>query len=83
MDIGCAVGRSSFELTQGFDEVVGMDYSHSFVNTCNQLKQDRSMDYEMTTVGDLTQKLKAVVNPSLVSIFKVYFKTFNSLIENI
>jgi hypothetical protein len=38
LDIGCAVGRSSFELARGVKEVVGIDFSASFVRACNDLK---------------------------------------------
>ena len=27
LDVGCSVGRTTFELTQHFDEVVGLDFS--------------------------------------------------------
>jgi 2-polyprenyl-3-methyl-5-hydroxy-6-metoxy-1,4-benzoquinol methylase len=38
LDIGCAVGRSSFELARNFKEVVGIDFSHRFVlAVCPQL----------------------------------------------
>ena len=29
-DIGCAIGRSSFELARGFDEVIGVDFLCAF-----------------------------------------------------
>jgi len=31
VDIGCAVGRTSFELTRWFDYTVGLDYSARFI----------------------------------------------------
>lgn len=31
LDLGCAVGRSSFELSRTTAEVVGIDYSHAFI----------------------------------------------------
>ncbi|XP_053386575.1 uncharacterized protein LOC123544134 [Mercenaria mercenaria] len=64
-DIGCAVGRSSFELTQKFTEVIGLDYSQAFVDACNSLKQDREMPYFIQDEGDLVTHLKAVVPHSL------------------
>ena len=38
LDLGCAVGRSSFELGRHFDEVVGIDFSGRFIlkNTVQQ-----------------------------------------------
>ncbi|PDH28827.1 MAG: methyltransferase type 12, partial [Puniceicoccaceae bacterium MED-G30] len=38
LDLGCAVGRSTFELARSFGEVVGIDYSHAFIDSANVLK---------------------------------------------
>lgn len=38
LDLGCAVGRSSFELAGYFSSVVALDYSQSFIDAANQLK---------------------------------------------
>ena len=67
-DIGCAVGRSSFELCRDFQKVVGVDFSSNFIAACDELKNQGSMLYSMTTVGFLDQKLAAAVDPSLVTI---------------
>ena len=67
MDIGCAVGRASFELAQSFKEVIGIDYSHGFVKTCNVLKQTGRMEYEVTTEGNLTTKHEACIPADLVN----------------
>ncbi|XP_074651406.1 uncharacterized protein LOC141906103 [Tubulanus polymorphus] len=65
LDIGCAVGRSTFELTPHFQEVVGIDYSHSFVDMCNHLKESSHIDYSIQTVGDLSKSLTAKVPDNL------------------
>ena len=39
LDVGCSVGRSSFELSRYFQSVVGIDYSHSFINAAQVLKE--------------------------------------------
>lgn len=67
-DIGCAVGRSTFEMTQQFQEVVGIDYSQAFVDTCNKLKHDCGMDYKAVLEGDVCQEgLRVTFNPAWVS----------------
>ena len=66
LDIGCAVGRSTFELARVVDEAIGIDYSCAFVDTCNELKRSGSMDYTMTTEGDLCTQLKAIVPQDIV-----------------
>lgn len=37
LDLGCAVGRSSFEMARHARSVLGIDYSHSFVEAAAQL----------------------------------------------
>lgn len=37
MDIGCAVGRASFELSRWFDHVLGIDYSARFIQVASML----------------------------------------------
>ncbi|XP_070576948.1 uncharacterized protein [Ptychodera flava] len=61
LDIGCAVGRTSFELARKFEQVVGVDYSQNFVDACNQIREDGHMDYEVVDQGHLTTQLKALV----------------------
>ena len=45
LDLGCAVGRSSFELARECREVIGIDYSHRFVKAAETLRTDRSLKY--------------------------------------
>lgn len=37
LDLGCAVGGSSFALANVFDQVLGIDFSASFIRTASQL----------------------------------------------
>ena len=39
LDIGCAVGRSSFELAAHFDEVVGIDCSTRFIDIARRIQE--------------------------------------------
>lgn len=39
LDLGCSVGRSSFELARYCEEVVGIDYSDAFVNAAKRLQE--------------------------------------------
>ena len=43
LDIGCSVGRSSFEMTRDFGTVIGLDYSNAFIEAANQLKKVRPL----------------------------------------
>ena len=39
LDLGCAVGRSSFELSKFCDSVLGIDFSAAFIGAAQQLEQ--------------------------------------------
>ena len=55
LDIGCAVGRASFELAQYFDEVVGIDFSTRFIQHGVELSRGNTLNYALTTEGNLTE----------------------------
>lgn len=55
LDIGCAIGRSSFELAKGFDEVIGIDFSTRFIQEAQKLKDSGELDYRLQTEGDLEE----------------------------
>ena len=52
-DIGCAIGRSSFELAREFDEVIGVDFSARFIQEAQKLKEEKTLRYTMPTEGEL------------------------------
>jgi putative 4-mercaptohistidine N1-methyltranferase len=43
LDLGCAVGRSSFELRKHFDAVVGIDFSARFVAAAERMRDERAV----------------------------------------
>ncbi|HEY9189529.1 MAG TPA: 5-histidylcysteine sulfoxide synthase [Sulfurovum sp.] len=53
LDIGCAIGRSTFELARGFDEVIGVDFSARFIQEAQALKETGLLRYSMVTEGEL------------------------------
>ncbi|XP_022107872.1 uncharacterized protein LOC110988544 isoform X2 [Acanthaster planci] len=65
LDIGCAVGRTVFELARDFEHVTGIDYSQAFIDTCCVLKDQGSLDYSVQDEGDLSTQLKAIVDPTI------------------
>jgi len=65
LDIGCAVGRSSFELARDCPDVTGIDLSAAFVETCWHLQAEGSLDYRARTEGELSEARSARVDPSL------------------
>ena len=53
LDLGCAVGRASFELARHFDQVTGIDFSARLINLGVQLKRDGVVRYAVADEGDL------------------------------
>jgi putative 4-mercaptohistidine N1-methyltranferase len=43
LDLGCAVGRSSFELARHFDKVIGIDFSERFIEAARTMQRDGVM----------------------------------------
>ena len=67
LDVGCAVGGSTFELAREFSEVVGMDFSQAFVAKCQELKMTGQASYRLTTEGHLSVRKLARMDPTIVS----------------
>lgn len=61
LDLGCAVGRSSFELAAGGAEVTGIDFSAAFVAAATELKIHGRLEYERRDEGAAVTTLMARV----------------------
>jgi putative 4-mercaptohistidine N1-methyltranferase len=59
LDIGCAVGRSTFELGRIFEEVTGIDYSFAFVTAARMLYREGSVPYRIRETGTITREVTA------------------------
>lgn len=59
LDLGCAVGRSSFELSRSADEVIGIDFSHRFVEFAAALGRGETLEYNRYAEMHLTESLSA------------------------
>jgi putative 4-mercaptohistidine N1-methyltranferase len=59
LDLGCAVGRSTFELARVFDSAVGLDLSRRFTAAANHLKAHGELRYDLVVEGDCTERHKA------------------------
>jgi 5-histidylcysteine sulfoxide synthase/putative 4-mercaptohistidine N1-methyltranferase len=53
LDLGCAVGRSSFELARKFEFVNGLDFSARFIRIAFQMQKKGVTHYELTEEGDI------------------------------
>ncbi len=67
LDLGCAVGRSSFEMSRDFDEVLGLDYSEAFIDAANTLKERGELAYRRWETGRHVSELSARLDPKLES----------------
>lgn len=65
LDLGCAVGRSTFELARSVPEVVGIDYSRSFVQAAKRLQQSGKHPFRLLEEGKITKASIALVSPGI------------------
>ncbi|GFO37976.1 type 11 methyltransferase [Plakobranchus ocellatus] len=61
LDIGCSVGRSTFELARVVNEVIGIDYSQSFIDAAKSLCLNGQMPYSLVQEGDIFSQAVAKV----------------------
>lgn len=59
LDLGCAVGRSSFELARSFETVTGLDLSKRFIDSAKLLQQHGEQEYFLRDQGELGSTAKA------------------------
>ena len=57
LDLGCAVGRTSFELSRCCAEVVGVDYSQAFIDNARRILQTGEIPLLMKREGFLGDRL--------------------------
>ncbi len=65
LDLGCAVGRSSFELGRHFDEVVGIDFSRLFVAEAERMRRQHLMTIHAPREGEAKDEMHVQLPPDL------------------
>ncbi len=60
LDLGCAVGRSGYELARHCPEVTSIDYSHAFIHAAETILRDGSFTYTRIDEAAETTRLVAV-----------------------
>ncbi len=65
LEVGCAVGRASFELARGYREVLGVDLSRAFIDAADALRRDGELRYFRKDEGQLGVTLNAMVDPAI------------------
>jgi SAM-dependent methyltransferase len=65
LDLGCGVGRFSFELGLVAGEVLGIDYSQAFIRAARTMAAKHSVSARVPESGELFRKQNVVLPPSL------------------
>jgi putative 4-mercaptohistidine N1-methyltranferase len=65
LDLGCSVGRSSFELSRYCQDVLGVDLSESFIQAARLLQQEGALSFEVVAEGDICEPVQARVPDGL------------------
>jgi 5-histidylcysteine sulfoxide synthase/putative 4-mercaptohistidine N1-methyltranferase len=64
LDLGCAVGGSTFELSTRIDDVVGVDAGTRFIDTARELARTGHLVYQRTDQGERTTTEVATTDPT-------------------
>ena len=56
LDLGCAVGRSTYELARGFASVTGVDFSVRFIETACEMQEKGCIRYSLPEEGELVSR---------------------------
>lgn len=65
LDLGCAVGRGSFELARFCEHVIGVDRSQQFIHAAQTLAESGTLNYLRMDEGSLATPLVARVPPEI------------------
>ncbi len=65
IDLGCAVGASSFELARSCAEVLGIDLSHAFIAASNRLRERGSLAFQKLVEGEIVAPATARVSDGI------------------
>ena len=78
LDVGCAVGRSSFELAQKCESVTGIDFSRRFIDAADELRKNGALAFDRLDEGARTTLCVARV-PSGIPRECVSFETGDAM----
>jgi putative 4-mercaptohistidine N1-methyltranferase len=65
LDVGCSVGRSSFELGSFCADVLGIDRSQSFIEAARLLQEKDALPLEVVMEGDICKVVRVCVPEGL------------------
>ncbi|WOO39988.1 putative 4-mercaptohistidine N1-methyltransferase [Rubellicoccus peritrichatus] len=73
LDVGCSVGRSTFELAKHCKEVIGIDFSQSFIEAAQILGAKGFLDYGRKYEGQISLRSVAAV-PEVIDRSRASFE---------
>ncbi len=78
LDLGCSVGRSTFELANYANEVIGVDYSKAFIGAASDILEEGELVYDYQIEGDITQRATAC-RPDCAAQANITFETGDAM----
>ena len=78
LDLGCAVGRSAFELARTSEEVLGIDFSRAFITAADSLAAGNRIPYQRLEEGHVSTGLEACA-PEGVDLDRVRFSVGDAM----
>ena len=64
LDIGCSVGRLSFELSKTHTRVVGVDTSVSFIREARKILAEQRLEFDLIIEGEIAEKRSSDLDPA-------------------
>jgi putative 4-mercaptohistidine N1-methyltranferase len=65
LDLGCAVGRSTFELARWSSEVIGIDLSNRFIAAAQAIQQSGQIDIKILEEGRRYTSVRRQLDPTI------------------
>lgn len=78
LDLGCAVGRSTFEISRHCPDTLGIDLSQSFISAAESLRRGNTLSYSRTDDGRVATRLAARL-PDGIDPSRVRFETGDAM----
>lgn len=78
LDLGCAVGRSAFEMSRSCREMIGIDFSASFISAAETLRNGGSIRYARLEEAAISTALAAQA-PEGIDPARISFETGDAM----
>lgn len=78
LDVGAAVGRSSFELARFCQDVIGIDFSQRFIAAAKAVKESGFAEFNRIDEGHLASSLRNFL-PSEIDRHRVHFEVGDAM----